>query len=72
MKLYFFLISINAAIAAIALFISTIFVYNNGNIEDAIALFIAFVAFAYAANLFRDAYLEADDNAKAAEKTQDA
>lgn len=72
MKLYFFLISINAAIAAIALFISTIFVYNNGNIEDAIALFIAFVASAYAANLFRNAYLEADDNAKAAEKTQDA
>lgn len=64
MKLYFFLISINAAIA---LFISTIFVYNNGNIEDAIALFIAFVAFAYAANLFRDAYLEANDNAKAAD-----
>lgn len=72
MKLYFFLISINAAIAAITLFISTIFVYNNGNIEDAIALFIAFIAFAYAANSFRDAYLEADDNAKAAEKTQDA
>lgn len=72
MKLYFFLISINAAIAAIALFISTIFVYNNGNIEDAIALFIAFVASAYAANLFRDAYLEADNDAKAAENTQDA
>lgn len=72
MKLYFFLISINAAIAAIALFISAIFVYNNDNIEDAIALFIAFVASAYAANLFRNAYLEADNNAKAAEKTPDA
>lgn len=72
MKLYFFLISINATIAAIALFISAIFVYNNGNIEDAIALFIAFVASAYAANLFRDAYLEANNNAKATEKTQDA
>lgn len=72
MKLYFFLISINAAIAAIALFISAIFVYNNDNIEDAIALFIAFVGSAYAANLFRDAYLEADNNAKAAKKTQDA
>lgn len=72
MKLYFFLISINAAVAAIALFISTIFVYNNGNIEDAIALFIAFVGFAYAAYLFRDAYFKADNDAKAAEKTQDA
>ena len=71
MKLYFFLISINAAIAAIALFISTIFVYNNGNIEDAIALFIAFIVSAYTAKLFRDAYLEADDDAKAAEKTPD-
>lgn len=67
MKLYFFLISINATIAAIALFISTIFVYNNGNIEDAITLFIAFIGFAYAANLFRDAYLKADNNAKAAD-----
>lgn len=67
MKLYFFLISINAAIAAIALFISTIFVYNNGNIEDAIALFIAFIGFVYAANLFRGAYLKADNNAKAAD-----
>ena len=72
MKLYFFLISINAAIAAIALFISAIFVYNNDNIEDAIALFIAFVASAYTAKLFRNAYLEADNNAKAAEKTPDA
>lgn len=67
MKLYFFLISINAAIAAIILFISSIIVYNNGNIEDAIALFIAFVASAYVANLFRDAYLEADNNAKTAD-----
>lgn len=71
MKLYFFLISINATIAAIALFISAMFVYNNGNIEDAIALFIAFIASAYAAKLFCDAYLEADDDAKAAEKTPD-
>lgn len=67
MKLYFFLISINAAIAAIALFIGTAFVYNNGNTEDAIALFIAFVGSAYAAKIFRDAYLEADNNAKAAD-----
>lgn len=72
MKLYFFLISINAAIAAIILFISSIIIYNNDNIEDAIALFIAFIAFAYAANLFRDAYLEANNNAKAADKAQDA
>lgn len=67
MKLYFFLISINATIAAIALFIGSIFVYNIGNNEDAIALFIAFVASAYAANLFRDAYLEANNDAKAAD-----
>ena len=71
MKLYFFLISINAAIAAIILFISSIVVYNNDNIEDAIALFIAFIASAYAANLFRDAYLEANDDAKAVDKAQD-
>lgn len=72
MKLYFFLISINAAIAAIILFISSIVVYNNDNIEDAIALFIAFIASAYAANLFRDAYLEANDDAKATDKALDA
>lgn len=65
MKLYFFLISISAAIAAIILFISSIIVYNNGNIEDAVALFIAFAVFTYAARLFRNASLEADDNAKA-------
>lgn len=67
MKFYFFLISINAAIAAIILFISSIIVYNNGNIEDAVALFIAFAVFTYAARLFRNASLEADDNAKAAD-----
>lgn len=67
MKLYFFLISIGAAIAAIALFASAIFVYNNGNIEDAVALFIAFAIFIYAARLFRNASLEADDNAKVAD-----
>lgn len=67
MKLYFFLISINAAIAAIILFISSIIIYNNDNIEDAIALFIAFIAFAYAANLFRNAYLEANNDAKTAD-----
>lgn len=67
MKLYFFLISISATIAAIALFISAIFIYNNGNIEDAITLFIAFVTSAYAANLFRNAYLEANNNAKTAD-----
>lgn len=67
MKLYFFLISINAAIAAIILFISSIIIYNNGNIEDAIALFIAFAVFTYAARLFRNASLEADDDAKAAD-----
>lgn len=72
MKLYFFLISISAAIAAIALFASAVFVYNNGNIEDAIALFIAFVVFIYAAKLFRNASLGANDNAKAAYKAPDA
>lgn len=72
MKLYFFLISINAAIAAIILFISSIIIYNNDNIEDAIALFIAFIAFAYAANLFRNAYFEANNDAKATDKVQDA
>lgn len=72
MKLYFFLISINTVIAAIILFISSIIVYNNGNIEDAIALFIAFAVFTYAARLFRNASLEADDDAKAADKAQDA
>lgn len=72
MKLYFFLISISAAIAAIALFASAILIYDNGNIEDAIALFIAFTVFAYAARLFRNASLEANDDAKAADKAQDA
>ena len=72
MKLYFFLISIAAAIAAIALFASAILVYDNDNIEDAIALFIAFISFAYTANSFRDAYLEANNDAKAADKVQDA
>lgn len=72
MKLYFFLISINTAIAAIILFISSIIVYNNGNIEDAIALFIAFAVFTYVARLFRNYSLEADDDAKAADKVQDA
>lgn len=72
MKLYFFLISISTAIAAIILFISSIIVYNNGNIEDAIALFIAFAVFTYAARLFCNASLEADDDAKAADKVQDA
>lgn len=67
MKLYFFLISINTVIAAIILFISSIIVYNNGNIEDAIALFIAFAVFTYAARLFRNASLEADDDAKVAD-----
>lgn len=72
MKLYFFLISISAAIVAIALFASAILVYDNGNIEDAAALFIAFAVFTYAARLFRNASLEADDDAKAADKTPDA
>jgi len=72
MKLYFFLISISAAIAAIALFASAILVYDNGNIEDAIALFIGFAVFIYVTRLFRNASLEADDDAKAAEKTLDA
>lgn len=72
MKLYFFLISISATIAAIILFISSIIIYNNDNIEDAIALFIAFIVFAYIANSFRDAYLEANNDAKAADKVQDA
>lgn len=67
MKLYFFLISIAAAIAAIILFISSIIVYNNGNIEDAIALFIAFIVFTCVARLFRNASLEANDDAKAAD-----
>lgn len=67
MKLYFFLISINTAIAAIILFISSIIVYNNGNIEDAVALFIAFAVFTYAARLFRNASLEADNNTKVAD-----
>lgn len=67
MKLYFFLISINAAIAAIILFISSIVVYNNDNIEDAIALFIAFIVFTCVARLFRNASLEANDDAKAAD-----
>lgn len=71
MKFYFFLISISAAIAAIALFASAILVYDNGNIEDAIALFIGFAVFTYAARLFRNASLKADDNAKAADKAQD-
>lgn len=71
MKFYFFLISISTAIAAIALFASAIFVYNNGNIEDAVALFIAFAVFTYAARLFRNASLEADDDAKAADKAPD-
>lgn len=72
MKLYFFLISISAAIAAIALFASAILVYDNGNIEDAIVLFISFAVFTYVARLFRNASLEADDDAKAADKVQDA
>lgn len=67
MKFYFFLISISTAIAAIALFASAIFVYNNGNIEDAIALFIAFIVFTCVARLFRNASLEANDDAKAAD-----
>lgn len=67
MKLYFFLISISAAIAAIALFASAILVYDNGNIEDAVALFIAFATSTYAANLFRNASLKANNNAKAAD-----
>lgn len=67
MKLYFFLISISAAITAIALFASAILVYDNGNIEDAIVLFIGFAVFTYAARLFRNASLEADDDAKAAD-----
>lgn len=67
MKLYFFLISISAAIVAIALFAGAILVYDNSNIEDAIALFIAFAVFTYAARLFRNASLEANDDAKAAD-----
>lgn len=67
MKLYFFLISISTAIAAIALFASAIFVYNNGNIEDAVALFIGFTVFTYVARMFRNASLEANDDAKAAD-----
>lgn len=72
MKLYFFLISISSAIVAIALFAGAILVYDNGNIKDAIILFVNFVVFACVARLFRNASLEADDDAKATDKAQDA
>lgn len=72
MKLYFFLISINAAFVAIICFVFSVINYDKSNYVDAAILFMYFVAAAFAAKVFCDAYLEANDDAKAADKTPDA